>query len=147
MVVRNSVLNLIELYELDETAWLEEMARLAALGHRNQLDLPNLSEYLTDMAKRERREVLSRLTILLVHLLKWEYRLDRRSKSWEATIRIQRRELQQLLERAVSRAHADSELERAYEWAVEDAMSETDLGREVFPEVCPFALASALGEE
>jgi len=84
---------------------------------------------------------------LLLHLLKWEFQPNRRSKSWEATIRVQRRELLQLLESAVLRSHAVAEFERAYAWAVEDAMSETDSARDAFPEICPFTLATALGEE
>jgi len=144
MVVRNAESSLTDLYEIDETAWLDEMARLTKSGRIDLLDLPNLSEFLSSMAKRERREILSRLTVLLQHLLKWEFQPDRRSKSWEATIRVQRRELQQLLESAVLRSHAVAEFERAYTWAVQDAMSETDSAREAFPEVCPFSFEEVL---
>ena len=58
------------LFEKDETAWLEAMARLAADGRHAEMDHANLSEYLTDMAKRDRREVSSRL-VSYHHLLKW----------------------------------------------------------------------------
>ncbi len=63
--------SLAALYAEDETAWLEAMA---ALVHRRDLaglDLDNLGEYLTDMARRDRREVKSRLVVLLTHLLRW----------------------------------------------------------------------------
>ena len=70
------------LYERDETAWLEEMSRLAAEGRFAEMDHRNLSEYLADMAKRDRREVFSRLVVLLTHLLKWAHQPDRRSESW-----------------------------------------------------------------
>ena len=147
MVLRSLEPYLADLYEADETAWLDEMARLAANRDAERLDLEHLSEYLTDMAKRERREVLSRLTILLAHLLKWDAQPDRRGKSWQATIRSQRRELNQLLESGTLRAHAIEELSKAYEWAVEDAMEESELERDAFPEVSPYTLESALGEE
>src|SRR5438105_12801289 len=91
------VLNLSLLYERDETAWLEAMSALAASGQYVELDFPHLSEYLADMAKRDRREVISRLVVLLCHLLKWEHQPERRSGSWRGTIRAQRRELRQLL--------------------------------------------------
>ena len=61
------------LYERDETAWLEAMSALAAAGRLAEMDNSNLSEYLADMAKRDRREVFSRLVVLLAHLLKGEH--------------------------------------------------------------------------
>ena len=73
------------LYESDETAWLEQMANLAAAGRSTELDLINLSEFLAAMAKRDRREVLSRLILLLAHALKWEYQPERRTGSWHAS--------------------------------------------------------------
>src|SRR5579864_3548088 len=86
------------LFERDETAWLEIMAQLAAQGRYTEMDHANLSEYLSDMAKRDRREVFSRLVTLLMHLLKWEHQPDHRSGSWQGTILEQRRELRKLLE-------------------------------------------------
>ena len=53
------------LYEQDETAWLEAMSALAASGRYEQMDHPHLSEYLADMSNRDRREVFSRLVVLL----------------------------------------------------------------------------------
>lgn len=85
------------LYERDETAWLEAMSEMIRLGRLEELDYPNLAEYLTDMAQRDRREVESRLTLLLTHVLKWVHQPDRRSGSWKGTIVAQRQELEGLL--------------------------------------------------
>jgi hypothetical protein len=134
------------LYEQDETAWLDAMSRLAADGRADQLDLENLSEYLSDMAKRDRREVVSRLVVLLAHLLKWDYQTDKRASSWELTIRLQRRELQQLLASRVLRTHAEQQLAKAYLQAVGDAVIETGLPESTFPATCPYTLEAALGE-
>ena len=46
------------LYDRDETAWLEAMADLARDGRASDLDLVHLAEYLSDMARRDRREVV-----------------------------------------------------------------------------------------
>ena len=80
MVQRTSN-TLAALYEADETAWLEATADLVRRGLYDQLDTENLSEYLSDMAKRDRREVESRLIVLLAHVLKWVHQPDRRSGS------------------------------------------------------------------
>ena len=132
--------NLDVLYEQDETAWLEAMAALASEGRYGEMDFPNLSEYLTDMSKRDRREVFNRLIVLLVHLLKWEYQPDQRSGSWRATIREQRRELRQLLESGTLRNHAAAVLMDAFAEARLQAADESDMDVTVFPTANPWSL-------
>jgi Domain of unknown function DUF29 len=134
------------LYEQDETAWLEAMAALAASGRYAEMDFANLSEYLTDMARRDRREVFSRLVVLLVHLLKWEHQPDRRSGSWRGTIREQRRELRQLLESGTLRNHAEAVFADAYAEARKQAADESELPVATFPEANPWTLDVALAE-
>jgi hypothetical protein len=121
------------LFEQDETAWLEVMSALAAARRFNEMDFCHLSEYLAGQAKRDRREVFSRLVVLLDHLLKWEHQPDRRSGSWRGTIREQRRELRQLLESGTLRNYAVSVLADAYAEARRQAADETDLMLDVFP--------------
>jgi hypothetical protein len=132
------------LYEQDETAWLEAMSELIRLGRLEEIDYPNLAEYLADMARRDRREVESRLTILLTHLLKWSHQPDRRSGSWRSTIIEQRQELEGLVGRGVLRNHAEVVLEEAYSKAVERAVAETGLSVETFPVTCSFSLDQLL---
>jgi hypothetical protein len=121
------------LYEQDETAWLQAMSSLAAEGRYAEMDYKNLSEYLKDMAKRDFREVFSRLVVLWCHLLKWEHQPDRRSGSWRGTIREQRRELRQLLESGTLRNYAESILSDVYEEARRQAADETELSLDLFP--------------
>ncbi len=127
------VSSLVSLYETDETAWLEAMAAMAAAGRYADMDHAHLSEYLTDMARRDRREVFSRLIVLLTHLLKWDCQPDLRSGSWRATIREQRRELRQLLESGTLRRHAVEVLADAYAEARLQAADETGLDVSRFP--------------
>lgn len=135
------------LFERDETAWLEIMSHLAAEGRYAEMDHPNLSEYLSDMAKRDRREVTSRLVTLLTHLLKWEYQPDHRSGSWQGTILEQRRELRKLLESGTLHNHALSVLVEAYADARKQAAAETELPRETFPLECRWDLESLLADD
>jgi hypothetical protein len=128
------------LYERDETAWLEAMSELIRLGRLEELDYPNLVEYLADMARRDRREVESRLTVLLSHVLKWVHQPDRRSGSWKGTLVAQRQELEGLVSRGVLRNHAEAVLAEVYAKAVERVAAETGLPAETFPVACPYAL-------
>ena len=102
------------LYERDETAWLEAMAELARDGRAKDLDLGHLAEYLFDMARRDRREVESRLAVLLSHLLKWTYQPDHRARGWRATVIEQRQELNRLAGQSVLRNHAQEVLADVY---------------------------------
>ncbi len=135
---------LAELYVEDETAWLECMTDLIDAGALAELDYSNLREYLHDMAKRDRREVYSRLVVLLAHVLKWTHQPERRSASWQATIFEQRMELEGAADGGVLRRHADDVLAKAYEKAVERAAAETGLPSATFPADCPYTFDELL---
>lgn len=132
------------LYLEDETAWLEAMAALVRRRDLAGLDLDHLGEYLSDMARRDRREVKRRLALLIMHLLKWEAQPDRRSRSWRSTVLVQRQELADLASRGVLRAHAEAVLAEAYDDAVELAAAETGLPASAFPAACQFTVALLL---
>ena len=134
------------LFEQDETAWLEAMAALARQNRPAEMDFPHLGEYLTDMAKRDRREVVSRLIVLMTHLLKWEHQPDQRAGSWRGTIRAQRRELRQLLESGTLRNHAEAVLDATYEEARLQAADESELAADRFPTKRPWGLDDLLEE-
>ena len=140
-------LDLHQLYLTDETAWLEAMAELIESGDCAALDFANLREYLTDMAKRDRREVESRLIALLLHILKWEFQPAHRSRSWQASILEQRQELEGLVDRGVLRNHADAVLDDSYRKAVARAAVETGLPAEAFPEDCRYSVDELLAYE
>jgi hypothetical protein len=128
------------LYEQDETAWLELTAALVSQGRFAEVDHGHLSEYLTDMARRDRREVLSRLVVLLVHLLKWEHQPAQRTGSWDATILSQRDELRDLLESRTLANYATQVLARAYERATKQAAREMGLDPGALPTACPWSI-------
>ena len=135
------------LYEEDETAWLDQTAELVRNGRFDQLDPSTLAEYLTDMAKRDRREVYSRLVVLLAHLLKWEHQPDRRAGSWQGTILEQQRELRQLVEGGTLRNHATAVFVAAYADARKQAAAETGLPRGTFPNESLWDLDAVLADQ
>jgi Domain of unknown function DUF29 len=145
--VKLSRQKLSRLYEPDETAWLEEMARLIKKRQYGQLDYKNLREYLQDMARRDRREVLSRLTTLLIHRLKWDSQPRKRSRNWKITIPEQQRELEFDFESKTFRNHAQDVLAKAYGRAVVSAAAETDLPESTFPQERPYTLDGLLSNE
>src|SRR5437763_1681903 len=98
------------LYEQDETAWLEATAELIRLGRLDEIDYPNLAEYLADMARRDRREVESRLAVFLTHALKWAHQPDRRSGNRRGTATEQGQEVEGLGSREALRVKPDGRI-------------------------------------
>jgi hypothetical protein len=128
-------------YERDLHEWLMSSAYLMRQRSFDEIDAEQIAEELEAMGKRERRELISRLTILLAHLLKWQYQPARRTKSWRNTLAIQRSELSDLLEDSPSlRFELEHSIDRAYERAKLIAEDETGLEAEIFPQECPYAL-------
>jgi Domain of unknown function DUF29 len=146
-MIQRTVAALPDLYEEDETAWLEAMADLVRQGRYADLDYLHLREYLEDMARRDRREVESRLVTLMTHLLKWIHQPKKRTRSWRGTIVEQRQELERELGRGVLRNHAAAVLAWAYTKAVVRAAAETGLAARRFPAECPWTLDQVLDSD
>jgi hypothetical protein len=143
-MIRQPDVTLADLYEADETAWLDATADLIRRGAYRELDYAHLEEYLSDMARRDRREVESRLVVLIAHVLKWLHQPDQRSRSWQGTVVGQRQELARLVARGVLRNHAEAVLPEMYAEAVERAVAETGLPAQTFPAECPYSLEQLL---
>lgn len=136
------------LYENDYYQWALSNAALLKARRFSELDIENLVEEIESMGRSERRELYSRLAVLLMHLLKWRYQPERRGNSWKNTIKVQRLNLQKLLAQNPSLKPQQSEmLAEAYEEARLQAAAETDKDESVFPEICPFALEDVLGRD
>lgn len=133
-------------YEEDFNLWTEQMVELLRSRRFEELDIDNLIDELESMSKRDRREILSRLKLILMHLLKWNYQPSQRSASWE-TIRNNREEIAQILQDSPSlKSYPETVLAQAYTSACNNAASETGLPIETFPD-CPFAIAEILNED
>jgi hypothetical protein len=137
----------VSLYEQDFHRWcLDQATALRKLAEMRAnlavpLDLENLAEEIESLGKSQRRELVSRYQVLLLHLLKWRHEPRRRSRSWRSTIATQRLEIARSLRQNPSlRARRAEELEDAYVGARTLAAIETGLPLSTFPETCPFTL-------
>jgi hypothetical protein len=134
-----------KLYDEDFVLWTAEAARLLREGRFAEIDVEHVAEEIEDMGKRDHRERFSPLTLIIQHLLKWQYQPDRRSGSWKATVATQRGELEELFEQSPSlRRLPDRTLVRAYGIAIVAAASETGLPEDSFPSKCPYTLEQIL---
>jgi hypothetical protein len=126
-------------YETDFYGWTLEQADLLQSGKFDKVDLGNLIEELHIMSARERRELINRLRVLMMHLLKWRYQPSYRGRSWELTINNQRDELAIHLEDNPSLTPRIPEgIVKAYPLAKRDAERETGIPGKQFPIDCPW---------
>ena len=126
-----------ELYETDYYAWVNKQLDLLRSGQWEAADIQNLIEEIEDMGKKVKRELESRLSVLFMHLLKWQYQPDRRGASWEITIKGQRREIAALLSDNPSlKTKLQEAISKSYKHAAYYAHIETGYPEEDFPPSC-----------
>ena len=134
-----------KLYEQDYFAWTQDQADALRRRSINELDWENLLEEVEGLGKQQRGELRSHLIVLLVHLLKWRAQPERRGRSWELTIREQRKEAERVLRQNPSlRPELETILAEAYETAILRAERETRLAASAFPESIPFGWREVL---
>jgi len=134
-------------YDKDFYAWSLHNAALIREGKLSEVDLEHVAEEIEEMGKNNRRELISRLAVLLAHLLKWKFQPERRGNSWKYTIKRQRFDVRDILKESPSLKHElDKRLDYAYEKALITAIEETGFSQSAFPETSPFSLAEALNE-
>lgn len=132
-------------YEADFAAWSKDQAERLRELRPNRIDWENIAEEIEGLGGSQRREIRSRLVVLLTHLLKWAYQPDQRSNSWRASVAGAREEiLLELSESPSLKRYPGEVLARQYAIACLDASGQTELPLEVFPETCPFTIDQVL---
>lgn len=137
-----------QLYDRDFYAWTLKNAELLRQGRLSEIDAEHVAEELETMGRSERRELINRLAVLLAHLLKWRSQPNRRGRSWQLTIKEQRRQTARVLSDNPSlKSTANELLAEAYGDAVIKAAKETGLDESAFPQNCSFAWDEVLDSE
>ena len=136
------------LYDSDFYQWSQQQCHFLKSGQWNELDIANLAEEIEDMGKSLKRELESRLKVLLVHLLKWKYQPELRGNSWLYSIEEQREQIEDHLEENPSLRHTlPASFDRAYRYGLTVAAKETGYTKSFFPENCPWSLEQVMNSE
>ncbi len=127
------------LYDRDFVAWCDDAVAKLKAGQLAEIDLENLIEEIEGLAGRDRREVRSRLDVLLAHLLKRIYVENFADwRGWENTIHEQRRELRILLEQSPSlRNHFIQSFDSSWQSALGNLR--INYPEVQFPDIWPFS--------
>ena len=122
-------------YDHDFYAWTQAQAEALRSYQPSWMDWENAAEELESMGKRDRREVESRVGVILMHLVKWQWQPEKRTHSWQSTIITQRKELAKILEQSPSlRQVAHDAATGEWKDARRLASVETGLPESAFPE-------------
>ena len=126
-------------YDADFFRWTQETSDQLRRGEFARIDVAALVEEVEDLGKREKSALQSRVAVLVSHLLKWDLQPAKRSRSWQATIQLQRSRIERLLKQSSSLLPFLYEiLPDVYAEAVLLAIKDTGLDRKTFAEACPY---------
>ncbi|WP_258591021.1 DUF29 domain-containing protein [Mesorhizobium sp. AR07] len=132
-------------YETDYAQWCAEQGALLREGRLSDLDRENLAEEIESLGRSDRREIRSRMRVLIAHLLKWEFQPGHRCHSWQASISEQRVWIEGIIKDSPSlRRYPAQSFDEAYRDALPIAIRETGLRESQFPGEPPFTPKQAL---
>ena len=133
----------MEIKELDFI--YEEGERL--LRGEPSTDWKRLGRYLVNEGTSDKREVISYITVLMLHLLKCEYQPEKTSKSWHNSIEDSGDNLQIDIEKSKILYNClKTRIDRAYTRARSKASRETNLPLSTFPKECPYIVDDLLND-
>ncbi|WP_242071960.1 DUF29 domain-containing protein [Nostoc sp. FACHB-110] len=134
-----------QLYEIDDSQWLEETVKLIKNHQLQELDLENLVEELEDLGREKKNAVASLLEQIIRHLLLlqyWTSESEYNSIHWQEEIYNFRTQLKRKLTTNL-RNYLDSELDSIYQDALGFVKIKTQNTVD-FPLECPYSLEKLL---
>lgn len=140
--------NLQDLYEIDDSLWLEETIKILKEYRLNELDINNLIKELESLSRRDKAKVKSLLELVIIHLLLlqyWDTESERNKNHWQLEIDAFRRQLNYLMTKNLYN-HLSENLEDMYAYAVKTVQKKTNYKLNNFPEFCCYTLDQLLDE-
>jgi len=135
-------------YEEDYSLWLEMTAEQLRTRQLENLDIENLLEEIEAMARKEKVALESNLEVLLMHLLKYQYQVNKRSPSWRYTIDEHRSRILKALKVSPSlKPYLKQVFDDCYQEGRRKASIETGLAIATFPSQSPFSQEETLNPD
>ena len=135
-------------YNEDVYGWAIHTAQLLRINKMDEVDFDNIIEEIESLGRSEKGQLINRLSLILSHLLKWQYQPARKTRSWDLTIKENRRRFKNILKDNPSlKSKLDEILDDAYYYAKLEAGKETSIDEGTFPEVCPYSFEEITNDE
>ena len=134
-------------YEEDVYGWATHTAELLRMKKMSEVDFDNIIEEIEALGRSEKHELINRLALVIMHLLKCQYQPEKRTRSWDLTIEEQREQSQLCLEISPSlKSQLDEVLRKAYKIGKIKALKETELDKSIFPQQCPYTFEEIMDD-
>lgn len=137
-------------HDEDFYGWAMANASLLKQGKYQEVDMDKIIEEMETLGRSNKRELISRLGVLIAHLLKWHYQPDMREpsrKSWKGTIERQRIEIDDLLgENPSLKSRIQETMPKAYKYALSILEEETPIDLKLLPDHCPYTFEQLIDE-
>lgn len=148
MTVITTKPSLKTVYEQDYLLWLDMTAAQLRTRELENLDIENLLEEIEAMARKEKVALESNLEILLMHLLKYQYQVNKRTPSWRYTIDEHRSRILKSLKVSPSlKPYLKQVFDDCYQEGRRKAAIETELNISNFPIQSPFSQENTLNPD
>lgn len=130
------------LYDQDFYLWIQHTVQVLKNRDLEHLDWENLIEEVESMGRSQKRELRSRLLLIIEHLLKlmyWEDEKTQNARGWRTTVVEQRTQLELLLEDSPSLRPVVADIfPEAYSKAKRQAIQKYRMVVDIFPAEAPF---------
>jgi hypothetical protein len=135
-------------YEKDVYGWATHTAELLRNKKMSEVDFDNIIEEMEALGRSEKYQLINRLSLLMAHLLKWQYQPEKRTRSWELTVKEQRKQIKiHFSDNPSLKGKLSEILENAYFIARLKAEKETSIDEKSFPEECPYSFEELTSDE
>jgi hypothetical protein len=139
------------LYDQDFYLWIQTTVQQLQERNLEKLDIENLIEEIDSMGRSEKKELKTRLVVLIEHLLKLQYWIEEKddnARGWRNTVVEQRRQIAYTLADSPSlKAILNDVFLPCYQDAKKDTINKYQLPSNLFPEEPPFSLAQVLNAD
>jgi Domain of unknown function DUF29 len=134
-------------HEKDTYGWAVHTVQLLRNKKMSEVDFDNIIEEMEALGRSEKHELINRLSLVISHLLKWQFQPNMRGHSWIYSIKEQRIQVKIHLEDNPSlKSKLDESLGNAYKIARFKAAKETGLDEKTFPDQCLYTFEQLMDE-
>lgn len=135
-------------YEEDFHGWTMQNVQLLKQGKYQEADIEHIIEELEEMGISNENQLINRLSVLIAHLLKWQFQPDFRGRSWEGTIEEQRNKINRLIKKNPSlKAKVSEAIEEGFSDSKSIIKKETPIDLKVLPSTCPYTFDQIISDD
>ncbi len=126
-------------YGEDWAAWIDHHVELLLQRRFDEMDVENLADEVGSLSRSNFKAWVSAIRLVVLHMLKWDYQPEYRTRSWQTSINIQRKRIAlEIGDNPSYRRRIEEAVEKAYGLARDEAAAETELYLKTFPVACPY---------